>query len=140
LNNTVYFDILQLLETSIFLAKVIGIVSVISTAAVLIRYKESLTFEEEAMKSPLLIFLSGFLILTIGVILVVSHSFWVADWRLAITVFSWLFLLKGVGRIFFPNAVRRLVEKKKYNRKFILGEILVFLYGLYLLYYGFIVF
>ena len=45
-----------------------------------------------------------------------------------------------MGRIFFPDAVKRMVEKKKENRKFILGEIAVFLIGLYLLYYGFIVY
>lgn len=128
------------METSIFLAKVIGLVSVISTAAVMIRYKESLVLEEEAMKSPLHIYLSGFVILILGVLLVVSHSVWVFDWRIVITVLGWLVLLKGMGRIFFPDAIKRMVEKKKENRKFILGEIAVFLIGLYLLYYGFIVY
>lgn len=128
------------METSIFLAKVIGLVSVISTAAVMIRYKESLVLEEEAMKSPLHIYLSGFVILILGVLLVVSHSVCVFDWRIVITVLGWLVLLKGMGRIFFPDAIKRMVEKKKENRKFILGEIAVFLIGLYLLYYGFIVY
>ena len=128
------------METSIFLARVIGLVSVISTAAVMIRYKESLVLEEEAMKSPLYTYLSGFVFLILGVLLVVSHSVWVFDWRIVITVIGWLVLLKGMGRIFFPNAVRHLVEKKKANRKFIFGEIVLFLIGLYLLYYGFIVY
>ena len=128
------------METSIFLARIIGLVSVISTAAVMIRYKESLVLEEEAMKSPLYTYLSGFVFLILGVLLVVSHSVWVFDWRIVITVIGWLVLLKGMGRIFFPNAVRHLVEKKKANRKFIFGEIVLFLIGLYLLYYGFIVY
>ena len=128
------------METSIFLARVIGLVSVISIAAVMIRYKESAVLEEEAMKSPLHIYLSGFVFLILGALLVVSHSVWVFDWRIVITVLGWLVLLKGMGRIFFPDAVKRMVEKKKENRKFILGEIAVFLIGLYLLYYGFIVY
>ena len=128
------------METSIFLARVIGLVSVISVTAVMIRYKESVVLEEEAMKSPLHIYLSGFVFLILGALLVVSHSVWVFDWRIVITVLGWLVLLKGMGRIFFPDAVKRMVEKKKENRKFILGEIAVFLIGLYLLYYGFIVY
>ena len=128
------------METSIFLARVIGLVSVISVLAVMIRYKESLVLEEEAMKSQLHIYLSGFVFLILGVLLVVSHSIWVFDWRIIITVIGWIVLLKGVGRIFFPHAIRRLVEKKKANRKFIFGEVAVFLIGLYLLYYGFIVY
>ena len=128
------------METSIFLARVIGLVNVISVTAVMIRYKESVVLEEEAMKSPLHIYLSGFVFLILGALLVVSHSVWVFDWRIVITVLGWLVLLKGMGRIFFPDAVKRMVEKKKENRKFILGEIAVFLIGLYLLYYGFIVY
>ena len=128
------------METSIFLAKVIGLVCVIGVTAIMIRYKESVVLEEEAMKSPLHIYLSGFVFLILGALLVVSHSVWVFDWRIVITVLGWLVLLKGMGRIFFPDAVKRMVEKKKENRKFILGEIAVFLIGLYLLYYGFIVY
>lgn len=128
------------METSIFLAKVIGLVSVISTAAVLVRYKESLALEEEAVKSPGMIYFSGFAILILGVLLVVSHSVWTFDWRLVITIISWLVLFKGVGRIFFPNAVRRMIERKRDNRWFLLGEVIVFLVGLYLLYYGFFVY
>ena len=127
------------MDTSIFLAKVIGLVSVISTTAVLIRYKESLALEEEAMKNPAATFLSGFAILILGVLLVVSHSVWTSDWRVVITIMGWLVLLKGVGRIFFPNAVMRLISKKRDNRKFIIGEVVVLLIGLYLLYYGFLV-
>ena len=126
------------METSLFLAKVIGLVSVISTAAILIRYKESLALEDEAAKSPALIYLSGFAFLILGTLLVVSHSVWTFDWRLVITIMGWLVLLKGAGRIFFPSAVRRLIEKKRDDRRFLLGEVVVLLVGLYLLYYGFI--
>lgn len=126
------------METSIFLAKVIGLVSVISTSAVLIRYKESLALEEEAIKNPAIAYLAGFAFLILGVLLVVSHSVWAFDWRLVITIMGWLVLLKGAGRIFFPDAVRRMIEKKRDNRGFLVGEVVMFLMGLYLLYYGFI--
>lgn len=126
------------METSLFLAQVIGLVSVISTAAILTRYKESLVLEDEAAKSPVLIYLSGFAFLILGTLLVVSHSVWTFDWRLVITIMGWLVLLKGAGRIFFPSAVRRLIEKKRDDRRFLLGEVVVLIVGLYLLYYGFI--
>ncbi len=126
------------METSIFLAKVIGLVIVISTAAVLIHHKAFRALEEEVVKSPMIAYLAGFTILILGVLLVVSHSVWTLDWRIVITIVGWLVLLKGAGRIFFPNAVRRLIEKKRDNRWFLLAEIVVFLVGLYLLYYGFL--
>lgn len=126
------------METSIFLAKVIGLVIVISTAAVFIHYKAFRALEEEAVKSPMIAYLAGFTILILGVLIVVSHSVWTLDWRIVITIVGWLVLLKGAGRIFFPNAVRRLIEKKRDNRWFLLAEIVLFLVGLYLLYYGFL--
>ncbi len=126
------------METSIFLAKVIGLVSVISTSSVLIRYKESPALEEEAIRNPAVAYLGGFAFLILGVLLVVSHSVWESDWRLVITILGWLVLLKGAGRIFFPNAVRRMIEKKKDNRGFLVGELVMFVVGLYLLYCGFI--
>jgi hypothetical protein len=49
-----------------------------------------------------------------------------------------LVLLKGIGRIFFPDSVGNLIAKKKDNRWFILGEFVVLFVGLYLLYYGFL--
>ena len=128
------------METSIFLAKVIGLVSVISTTAVIVRYKEHLALEEEVAKNPTLVYLSGFAFLALGALLVVSHSVWMLDWRIVITILSWIVFLKGAGRIFFPNAVMRLIAKKRDNRKFIIGEVAVLLVGLYLLYYGFLVY
>jgi hypothetical protein len=126
------------METSIFLAKIIGLVSVISTIAVLVRYKEHLALEEETVKNPALVYLSGFALLALGVLLVVSHSVWTLDSRLVITIMGWFVFLKGIGRIFFPNAVMNLIKKKRNNRKFLIGEVVVFLVGLYLLYYGFL--
>lgn len=128
------------MELSLFLAKVIGLVSVISTAAILIRYKQSLALEEEAVKSSVISYIAGFGILILGVLLVVSHPVWTFDWRLVITIMGWLVLLKGVGRIFLPNTVKRMIEKKRDNRRFLLGEVVMFLVGLYLLYYGFVVY
>lgn len=128
------------METSIFLAKVIGLISVISATAVLVRYKKNLAFEKDAVANPGVAALAGYAILILGVLLVVSHSVWILDWRLVITILSWLVLLKGVGRIFFPEAVKNLIEKKQKDRRFMLGEAVMILVGLYLLYYGFIVY
>ena len=128
------------METSIFLAKVIGLFSVISATAVLVRYKKNLALEKEAVANPGAVALAGYAILILGVLLVVSHSVWTLDWRLVITIFGWLVLLKGVGRIFFPEAIKNLIEKKQHDRRFMIGEVVMIVVGLYLLYYGFIVY
>ncbi len=128
-----------LMEISIFLAKVIGLFVAISALAILARYKKSLELQHEAAKSPIFIYTSGFSILILGVLLVVSHSVWVWDWRLIITILGWAVLFKGTLRIFFPDIVRRLIEKKKGDRRFMLAEVGVLLVGLYLVYKGFFI-
>jgi hypothetical protein len=127
------------MEISIFLAKVIGLVCVISAAAVISRYRKNMAIEKDAVANLALAMLAGYAILILGVLIVVSHNVWVWDWRVVITIFGWLILLKGVGRLFFPDAVKNMIEKKQHDLRFMIGEFAVLAIGLYLLYYGFIV-
>ena len=127
------------IETSIFLAKIIGLFGTISTLAILVRYKIYLEIEEDATRNPVMIYVSGFFILIIGVLLTVSHQVWTLDWRVLITIIGWLTFLKGTLRIFFPETIKKLIKKKKYDRRFLLAEVTVLLVSLYLVYQGFIV-
>ena len=127
------------IETSIFLAKIIGLFGAISTLAILVRYKRYLEIEEDATRNPVMIYVSGFFILIIGVLLTVSHQVWTLDWRVLITIIGWLTFLKGTLRILFPETIKKLIKKKKYDRRFLLAEVTVLLVSLYLVYQGFIV-
>ena len=127
------------IETSIFLAKIIGLFGTISTLAILVRYKIYLEIEEDATRNPVMIYVSGFFILIIGVLLTVSHQVWTLDWRVLITIIGWLTFLKGTLRILFPETIKKLIKKKKYDRRFLLAEVTVLLVSLYLVYQGFIV-
>lgn len=127
------------MEAPIFLARAIGLFGAISTLAVMARYSCHLAIEEDTARNTPLIYLSGFLALGIGVLLVVGHQVWVWDWRVLITIIGWLTVLKGMLRIFFPEMVKTLIAKKKHSKKFLLADIAVFLASLYLLYQGFIV-
>lgn len=127
------------METSIFLARVIGLFGAISTLAIIVRYKSHLDLEESASQNPAAVHLSGFIILLLGVLLTVSHQVWTWDWRVVITVLGWLILVKGAMRILFPDTVKKLIEKKKNDKRFLLAEIVSFFISLYLIYQGFIV-
>lgn len=127
------------METTIFLARAIGLFGAISTLAIIVRYKTYLAMEESAVKNPAMLYLSGFFILLVGILLVISHQVWTQDWRVIITIIGWLILIKGLLRIFFPERIKRLIEKKQTDRRFLLSEIAVFLLSLYLIYQGFIV-
>ena len=127
------------METSIFLAKVIGLFGAISTLAIIFRYKIHLEMEGNAAKSPSMIHLSGFLFLMLGILLTVSHQVWTMDWRVVVTILGWLILVKGVMRILFPDTVKNIIEKKKSDKRFLLAEVVTFIISIYLIYQGFIV-
>ena len=128
------------METSIFLAKVVGLSGAISTLAIIIRYKAFTEMEEQASKNPVILYLSGFTLIVLGSLLVSSHQIWTRDWRVVVTLIGWLLLVKGALRIFLPELVIRLLAKKKNNRNFMIAEVFVFLISLYLLYQGFFVY
>src|SRR3989344_3183945 len=125
------------MEESLYLAKVIGLFSVISGVAVLAHYKELIRLEAEAIKNPLYVYFSGFIALILGLLMTVAHPVWTSDWRVIITILGWLLLLKGVLRIFFPGKVIRLITIKEHNKWFISGEIVFVLVGIFLLIKGF---
>jgi len=126
------------METSIFLAKVLGLFGAISTAAIILRYKKNMALEKAAVSDPALAALAGYAILILGILITVSHPVWVWDWPVVITIVGWLTVLKGAGRIFFPDAVRNMIERKQSDMRFMLGEFAVFALSLYLLYHGFV--
>ena len=113
---------------------------VLSSIAVLLHYKKITAFDFEAIQNQALIFFAGFIFIILGSLIIVAHPFWTSDWRLIITIMGWMIFLKGVGRLFFPEAIRRLIASKRENRWFVLGEVAVLLLGLYFLYVGFVVF
>ena len=125
------------METTIFLARAIGLFGVISTLAIILRYEKFLEIEKSIAKNITTIYLSGFLIVMTGALLVAGHNIWIWDWPVMITLLGWVALLKGLLRIFFPDTVVMLINKKRNNRWFLMAEISFFIFSAYLVYRGF---
>ena len=60
---------------------------------------------EEFLASRALIFLSGLLIMPVGVAIVLTHNIWAADGRVMITLFGWLNAIGGAVRLVAPAYV-----------------------------------
>ncbi len=127
------------MEISIFLAKVLGIYLLVIGLSMLINGKTIKPLLTNIINDPSLLFVTGFIALILGILLVVSHNIWAADWRIVITIVAWMALLKGIIRIACPqfafNASKKWVENSfNYN----ISMILVLLIGLFLSYHGFL--
>ena len=112
------------MEISIFLAKFWGWLLVILCLSFFLRKKVLLEEIFRLLEDKGLVLLSGYLALILGLVTVILHNVWVADWRVAITVFGWLSSIKGVIRIGFPEIPQKTVSMIK-NKPVLLQILLV---------------
>ncbi|MGB4847319.1 MAG: hypothetical protein WBP41_05335 [Saprospiraceae bacterium] len=126
------------METSLYLAKIMGLFGALTTFTIILRYKLYLSMEDIVSKNTATMYLSGFMFLLLGILVVVSHSVWTLDWRLTITIIGWLLMAKGLMRILIPDFITAMLIKKQTEKRFIVGEITLFVISIFLIYQGFI--
>lgn len=98
------------MEISLFLAKFWGWLLVTLILIFLLRRK---AFSEELFRlieGRGFTLLFGYIALILGLITVILHNVWVADWRVVVTIFGWISLTKGIVRIGFPEITRKFVS------------------------------
>jgi hypothetical protein len=96
--------------TSIFLAKLIGPVALVTAISLFMNTTAYRAMAQEFLRSPALIYLSGLLTMTAGVAILLTHNVWVANWPVLITIFGWLATIGGAARIALPEQVRTIGE------------------------------
>ena len=124
------------MELSIFLAKVLGLYLVIVPLAVLVNRKHLPRLVEEFSTNVGLNILASIFALVLGLLLVVSHNVWTADWRVLVTILGWLTLAKGVVRLLFLEQMQKL-SALSLKPWWAVVLVLFVLVGLYLSYVGF---
>jgi len=121
------------MEPSVLIARIAGPLFVLIALGVLLNKDHYRAMTSEFLKSPSLIYLSGLFAFVIGMVIVIYSNLWVADWRVTITLLGWLSLIKGVGRIAFPQAVQRNGERLMGKPAFLnVSAMVVMALGLYL--------
>ena len=129
------------MELSILLARVWGLYLLIVPLAICLN-KKNLELLFRIVKNRDYLFLSGLVSLLIGILNISVHNIWVYDWRVIITIFGWIALIKGILRTFWPELIVKWLHKLKIDKwksKCLLGlGLIVLIIGLYLTYIGFI--
>src|ERR1700676_5126998 len=87
------------MSTSVFIARLIGPVMLVIGLAVFANQSAFRNMAEEYLASRALIFLSGLLIMPVGLAIVLTHNIWAADGRVMITLFGWLTAIGGAVRL-----------------------------------------
>jgi hypothetical protein len=93
------------MSTSVFIARLIGPIMLVIGLAVFANQSAFREMAEEFLASRALIFLSGLLIMPVGLAIVLTHNIWAADGRVMITLFGWLNVIGGAVRLAAPTYV-----------------------------------
>jgi len=94
------------METSLFLAQLIGPVLIVIGVGLLLKQTEFREMATDFLSSRALIFVSGLLTLVTGLAIVLTHNVWEFNWPVIITILGWLSIFGGVFRILFPDSVQ----------------------------------
>jgi hypothetical protein len=123
------------MELSVLVAKILAIVYISAGIAAVSGKINFSKIVEDFEKSQGLTYISGFITLVIGMLLVQYHNIWVKNWTVLITIVAWMSLLKGVMLIVFPRFIS--FFKGWYKNTRIWGIFMIAL-GLLFGYFGFI--
>lgn len=127
------------METSIFLAQLIGPVLALMGVFVAMHRARVEAIGREVLRSPALLLMAGLLALVPGLAIVLTHNIWAADWRAVITLLGWTMLVAGTARILLPDLMQKIGENMFRHRALIMVPgVLMLALGGYLTWVGFL--
>jgi hypothetical protein len=103
------------METSIYLAKLIGPIYLVVAAGLLLNQEHYRSVAKEFTASPALFYLSGAMALIIGGLIVMLHNVW-SGWPIVITLLGWAAIAKGVVRMLAPAWATGVIAKMTANK------------------------
>jgi len=89
-------------------------------------------------KNAALTYMTGFMTVIIGFLIVNFHNFWVRDWTVLITIIGWLSIIKGFFIIAFPKFIKRLSEPFLTEKALKIFPYITLSLGLLFGYFGFV--
>lgn len=122
------------MEISIFFAQLWGSFFVIFGLLFIITGQLGKTIEMTDDKA--FVISTGYITLLMGLVTVILHNVWVADWRIAITVLGWSTLIKGIMKVGFPEQIHK--QAQRFKKKQWLSAIFLILLGGWLMWMSFI--
>ena len=97
------------METSLFIARLIGPLLLVAGAATLINQDNMRQMATDFLKSRPFVYVIGVLTMLAGLVIVNTHNVW-EGWPVIITIFGWLCVVGGAARILIPDKIRGLGE------------------------------
>lgn len=122
------------MELSILVAKILAVTYLAAGVGALTGEIKFNNMIEDFKKSSGLTFMSGFVALIAGMLLVHYHNIWESSWVVLVTIVGWLAVAKGVVLMAFPHSMMFFAGMYKNSKMY--GAVMVIL-GLVFGYFGF---
>ncbi len=118
-----------MMEVSIFFARFLGSFFLIFGLLFIITRQLGKTIEMTDDKA--FVISTGYITLLMGLVTVILHNIWVADWRVVITLLGWFTLIKGIMKIGFPEHIHKQAQRFRKNQT--ISTIILMLLGAWLI-------
>ncbi|MFA5959517.1 MAG: hypothetical protein WC785_03280 [Tatlockia sp.] len=120
---------------TLFLATVMGWYLVIFGLFVFCKQAQLKLIATEILTQRGLFFVFALLTVILGLLLVASHNLWVMGWPVVITLLSWLVLISGLVRLFYPETAMKMARAFfDHPMRMKVNAAVFFLIGLFLLF------
>ena len=127
------------MELSVFIAKITAVIYLSAALGGFLSRDYYRRLAEDIYKNAGLTYLTGFMAVIVGFLVVHYHNFWKPDWTVLITIIGWIALVKGVCLIVFPGFIKRLSESLSTTERALqLYPYVALLLGLLFGYFGFV--
>jgi hypothetical protein len=104
------------MDTSIFFARLWG--GFFVTFGLLFIITRQLGKTIEMTDNKAFVISTGYITYLMGLVTVILHNFWVANWRIVITILGWSTLIKGIMKIGFPEQIHKQAQRFKKKQLF----------------------
>ena len=126
------------MNNSLFIARLFGLCYLVIGVGLLLNKKFWRQVIEDFSKNAATVLLSGIFALVVGVVIVLTHNVWVANWTVIITIIGWIALIKGIWIIVFPSTVSRFMQFYQKNESILLVQSIgAIVFGIVLTFFGF---
>ena len=127
------------MQTSIFLARLLGPALLLVGIGVLINQKYYRGMTREFVASRPLFYIASIIGIVGGLAIVLVHNVWVLNWRVLITLLGWINLIRGAISVLMPE------QSFAYGGRMMAGKhmpmiagVIALLIGLTLCYFGYV--
>ena len=122
------------MEMSILAARILAVIYLSAGVGTLSGKLDLKKLVEDFERVPALSYVTGFMTIVLGMLLVEYHNLWVKDWRVLVTLVGWAALVKGILLVSCPQFIRAF--KGWYSKTRVWGAV-IFSIGLVFGYFGF---